>query len=137
GFKCYGFFKTFYGFFSILGSNLIMKMQAFQKQCVGLNIFSGDIYKLFLRFRSQILTTLICYNVADLILHFKYICKVTVVIFTPDMISVGRIDQLCRNAYAVAGFTYTSFQYSVYVELNANFTDVSILSFKSKGRCSG
>ena len=47
--------------------------------------------------RSEILTTLIGYHIADLILHFKYISQVPVIIFTPDMISVCCANQLCRN----------------------------------------
>src|SRR5690606_9240531 len=96
---------------------------------------SGCFYKGFLMpAGSQILTKLICDHTADLILHFKYISKVSVIIFAPDVISVSYIDQLRCDAHPVSGFTYTSFQYSIYVELYANVADIRILSFKSEGR---
>ena len=39
-------------------------------------------------------------NSADLILYFKNIGKIAVIVFTPDMIAIGCIDQLRGDAVA-------------------------------------
>ena len=76
-------------------------------------------------------------RLCDLILHRKYVRHLAIVAFGPEMISVRRIDELSRDAYAAARSAHATLKDRTHIERFGDLSDVLLLSPKSKrGRAS-
>src|SRR5215469_10438392 len=65
-------------------------------------------------------------SVGYLLLHHKDIFHLAVVTLGPELVAVGRLDQLHRDAKAVAGATNTPLEHGVDIEQLADLADVVV-----------
>ena len=84
----------------------------------------------------------------DLVLDREDVLQLAVVLFGPEVIAVGDIDQLRRDAQPVTRFLHASLEHRLHVELAADLPDVFGLPFEDRrprsspapagpGSCSG
>ena len=103
--------------------------------CICYNVSCRFFYKWFIILCGcKIFPEPVGDNTADLILYLENIGDIAIIIFTPDMITISSIDELCSNTYTVTRFAYTAFKYFVNIQLNSDIAYIIILSFECKRR---
>src|SRR6266516_2506058 len=72
-----------------------------------------------------------------LALKGKNISYVAVVIFRPEMVPIGHIDQLSGDPKFISGFAHTAFEHGVHMQLLTDFAKnvVLVFPFESETRC--
>src|SRR5262245_8742364 len=72
---------------------------------------------------------------SDVVLNGKHIFHFPVVALRPEVITVGNVDQLCRNPQTLSRAAYASFKNGPNVQLAPNITNVETATTKTKCRC--
>ena len=55
-----------------------------------------------------------CHGFGDLVLNSEYFTDISIITFSPDVVSSLRIDKLRSNPNAAAAATYTTFNHVAY-----------------------
>ena len=75
-------------------------------------------------------------SLSNLILDGKYVCKVPVISFGPNMAGVGCVDQLSRHSDPVCRALHAPFEDVANAKLTADFADVDRLALVGETRVS-
>ena len=70
----------------------------------------------------------------ELGLHLEDIGEIAIVLLRPEVVAVGGVDELGRDANAVAGLAHAAFQQRRYVQLGSDAREILVLPLEVEGR---
>ncbi len=72
-------------------------------------------------------------HLGNFVLHREHVLELAVIALGPEMMSVGRIDQLNRNAHPIARFAHTALDDIAHAKFAAHLHDVGRLALVNEG----